>query len=59
MDFQKVTQYKKKFLQLKQNIHQVTLEKNFTLLTGSSNILTKNLTSKKARQVNNKIIQNM
>jgi len=33
--------------------------KNFTLLTGNSNNKTINFTSKKAKQVNNKIIQNI
>jgi len=57
MDCQKVSQYSKIFLLSKQNTRQVIIEKNFTLLTGNSNILTKYLTSKNDKQVKNKIIQ--
>jgi len=59
MDYQKEILYKKKFLQSKQSIRQGKVEKNFTLLTGSSNILTSNFTSQSDIKVNIKIIQNV
>jgi hypothetical protein len=42
---------------LKENILLEQLEKNFTLVTGNSNIFTKNFTSIKAAHVKSKIIQ--
>ena len=50
-DYQKVSLYKKKFLQLKQNIHQVIVGKISHYLTGSSNICTKNFTSINANKL--------